>query len=135
MYRFDVILADAITIAETVVQKMKEAQEKTEEQTIVVSEASQSKAQLLLNRIEAYLAEGNFPTDEALDIGTTFDWQGRNEPNGTPDACTFIKSELAKCGLRLQPGGYKVVDVHTSRNLLNIEEKKLAKYQEVAILS
>ena len=49
-----------------------------------------------------------------------FDWGDRNESQGTPDAVIFLREKLAAAGVNFGTNGYKLVDVHASRNLLNV---------------
>eukprot|EP00981_Chlorochromonas_danica_P004324 scaffold867_cov176-Ochromonas_danica.AAC.11 len=48
-----------------------------------------------------------------------FCWGGRSEDEGLPDARTHIENQLEKFGVHIGRGGYKVLDVHKNKQLLD----------------
>lgn len=49
-----------------------------------------------------------------------FAWGDLTEHQGTPDAVNFLREKLVAAGVNFGRNGYKLVDVHASRNLLQV---------------
>jgi hypothetical protein len=58
------------------------------------------------------------PPGEASEL--RFDWGERTEDQGTPDAVQFIHEQLTTAGVVFGREGYKLVDIHKSRNILDV---------------
>ena len=72
----------------------------------------------------------NVVTGDPLEAegGATFEafcWGGRSEDSGLPDARIHIENQLKKFGVRIGRGGYKVVDVHKNKQLLDFSDEKI----------
>ena len=63
----------------------------------------------------------------ALPIFTSFNWAGRTEDQGTPDARTHLEAELKKFGVTFGRDSYKLVNIHKVACVLNFEDAKVGK--------
>eukprot|EP01039_Chlorochromonas_danica_P008343 gene8343-9196_t len=56
-----------------------------------------------------------------------FCWGGRSEDEGLPDARTHIENQLEKFGVHIGRGGYKVLDVHKNKQLLDTADASISR--------
>jgi len=118
---------DKQALKEAVGEVFDEKNATTELNTIIMSEASQMKFDSLIQRMGLNIIEEEVPViDHSVEF-ERFNWNGESEPEGTPRARTHLEIELRKFGCQFGRSGYKLVDVHTKNNLLNIKDTKIGK--------
>ena len=107
-----------------VVTKLDERDKNKSESKVVISAATQSKVSRLYEQVGFSVSEGDsYP---AIDLQfEPFIWEGRREDDALKDARTHIDNQLKKFQVPLGEGGYKVVDVHAMKNLLNVNDEKI----------
>jgi hypothetical protein len=93
--------------------------------TVVLSNASQSKVDVIYQKMGLNAVVGDVPVP-SHDF-EPFNWNGETEPVGTPRACQHLETQLTSFGCTFGRNGYKVVDIHTKNNLLNFEDKRVGK--------
>jgi len=115
----------AEAIAEAVVAKQVEREIARQEGTVVISSATQTKVATLFDRVGLLRTLDDDPAPVSEVHFVQFAWNGRVEDEGLPDARTHLEVQLAKFGVPIGRGGYKVVDVHKNKNLLNVMDDKV----------
>lgn len=85
-----------------------------------ISTITEAGISLLLKSTNFIIEE--FQTLESLHAETTagFEWGHRTESQGTSDAVHYLRDKLFTAGVNFGNGGYKLVDVHANKNLLNV---------------
>jgi hypothetical protein len=68
---------------------------------------------------------GAAPSAEVGILFDAFSWGGRSEEDRMPGVRTHIETQLRKFAVSMGRGGYKIVDVHTRRHLLDVRDKKV----------
>eukprot|EP00597_Dinobryon_sp_UTEXLB2267_P013382 CAMPEP_0170105750 /NCGR_PEP_ID=MMETSP0020_2-20130122/4962_1 /TAXON_ID=98059 /ORGANISM="Dinobryon sp., Strain UTEXLB2267" /LENGTH=445 /DNA_ID=CAMNT_0010329941 /DNA_START=13 /DNA_END=1350 /DNA_ORIENTATION=+ len=114
-------LIDAI--AKGVMGKIEEKNKK--DSIILISSATQSKVATLFQQVGLAVVQGDVPHVEGGAKFEIFPWGGRSEDDGLPDARTHIEIQLKKFGVTIGRGGYKIVDVHKKKDLLNLSDEKI----------
>ena len=95
--------------------------------TIAISSATQTKVKSLFNRVGLKTVTGTVSSnmeDDGIRF-EAFSWNRRSEDVGLADVRTHIEGELIKFGVRLGMGGYKIEDVHTNKQLLDVDDDKI----------
>eukprot|EP01031_Cornospumella_fuschlensis_P028981 gene28981-34975_t len=110
--------------AAAVVASLRE--EKSKKDSIVaISSATQSYVQSVFKQVGLTTVVEEAPEADSEAHFEKFYWGGRNEEDGLPDACSHIERQLKKFGVTIGRGGYKVVDVHTNKHLLDVSDDKI----------
>jgi hypothetical protein len=94
------------------------------ESKVVISSATESKVNRLYEQIGFSVSEGDPYPSSDLQFEPFF-WNGRKEDEALEDARAHIESQLKNFKVPLGRGGYKVVDVHTMKNLLDVVDEKI----------
>jgi hypothetical protein len=122
-----VVAATAAEIADAVVARQEDRENSRQDATVAISRASQAKVSTLFNRVGLVrtLNIDPVPVVDAISF-SRFDWRGRDENAGLPDARDHIEAQLGKFGVRIGRGGYKIKDVHKEKTLLDVDDPKVA---------
>lgn len=112
-------------LADAVVAKLEEREKAKADLKVVISSASQTKVDLLFKQVGFHVIEGDDISAEGGIRFERFAWNGRSEDDGLPDARAHIESQLRKFGVPIGRGGYKIVDVHANKQLLNVDDEKV----------
>lgn len=110
------------TTAESVLRKHLKTKE---DHTVALSAATQSNLRDLFRTVGFRRVSYVGPVADAQHHFDEFQWGGRSEDAGTPDARNHIEAQLIKFGVTIGVGGFKVVDVHKNSTLLNLKEEKI----------
>eukprot|EP01041_Mallomonas_annulata_P001403 gene1402-2697_t len=102
---------------------IREIQGKSEEESITISNASDTVANNLTKKLG--FAQSQKFLENTIDNNTTlfdsFDWAGKNEDQGMERATLHIKSQLSKFYHHFdKPNGFKIVDIHRNKSLLDV---------------
>jgi hypothetical protein len=103
---------------------LNEAKEEQKISELVFSDCSLGVVKAYLARIHIGFEQGQIselPTNSAS--FEAFHWN-RNEEDDTPRAMAHLKAQLEKFGVPLHTGGYELYDVHKSKTILSLEDKK-----------
>ena len=95
-----------------------------EDRTVALSAVTQSNLRDLIRTVGFRRVSYVGPVANAQHRFDEFQWGGRSEDAGTPDARNHIEVQFLKFGVTIGVGGFKVVDVHKNSTLLNVEEEK-----------
>ena len=91
-------------------------QEQAKQETYSMSQMTERGMTSLLKKSNFTIERMDLPPGEAPEI--RFDWGERTEDQGTEDAVQFIRTQLT--GVDFGPRGYKLVDIHRSKNTLDV---------------
>ena len=107
-------------IATLVVHKLDE-RDKKKSAKVQISTATESNVKHFFKLVGFSVSEGpKIPdTDPQVD---KFPWNGRSENEALMDVRDYIEEQLRKYQA---PGGFKVVDVHNIKSLLNVDDEKI----------
>ena len=116
-------------IAEAVVAMQVERENSQRNATVVISGATHHEVSQLFKRVGLYrtLNLDPVPVDSLPYHFTPFDWAGRDEDEGLPDARDHIEVQLKNFGVRIGPGGYKIKDVGKNKTLLDVDDEKVGR--------
>jgi len=114
-----------LVMTDTINSTLNERERDKEEGTVVISEASQAKAERLYSRI-GFVSVGSNPPECIVNNCQPFDWQGQAEDLRTPAARDHLQQLLENAGLNFATD-FQLIDTHKSRSLLNFEDKNIGK--------
>eukprot|EP01035_Chromulina_nebulosa_P019290 gene19290-25150_t len=106
--------------------KKREREVVRETQTTVISEVSQSKFNQLIWSMGLVIVEGDNP--ETTKVFQEFNWNQRSKPVAISNACEHLQLQLSACGCRFGRDGYKLLDVHTDKHLLDFSNRKVGNF-------
>lgn len=112
-------------VAKKVLAKLEERDKAKKDVTVVISSATQTKVDFLLKIVGLHVVIGDVLGAEGGARFEVFPWSGRFEDDGLPDARTHIENQLKKFGVSIGRGGYKIVNVHKNKQLLNVNVVKV----------
>jgi hypothetical protein len=98
------------------------------DETIVMSGVTHAKITALQRKMDFTTAFAEPPIQPSLTF-TRFDWKGRSEKDGTPEARSHLQTQLSYFGAKFGRGSYKIIDVHAMSNFLSYESGKLGKFR------
>ena len=121
LYRFIV----SLELVDAIVAKLDERDSAKKDVTVLISRATQTKVDSLFRHVGFNILIGDDLNAEDGASFEAFTWNGRSEDDGLPDARTHIENQMRNFGVILGRGGYKIVDVHTNNQLLNVNDEKI----------
>ena len=113
--------SDAIAAA---IKMIDERDKNKSESKVVISTVTQSRVNRLYEQVGFSISEGDPYPSSDLQFEPFF-WNGRKEDEALEDARAHIESQLRKFKVPLGRGGYKVVDVRTMKDLLNVVDDRI----------
>ena len=114
-------------MATVLFEKLKAKEEENQTPKATMSTASEATTKHILRVLDIKLEKSD---EEDLlkysnnTVFESFDWRGRNEAQGTPDAVVHVQKQLTKVNVPFGREGYRMEDVHTRKTVLNISDKK-----------
>ncbi len=102
-----------------------EREKKQKQETIVVSEATNKKAQDLVQKIKFSVVASRFLSSIQQPHCEPFTWLG-DEASGTPAACIHLRGLLTQAGVNFD-AEFQLEDCHTNKQLLDFSDDNIGK--------
>ena len=99
-----------------------------EDKTVAFSAATPAQANNFVRSLGLFHIKGLIKLPRSTPLFSPFDWGGRSEPAGSPDATNHLRTELQKFGVSIGTDGYCLNDTHKNCTILRFSDEKIGKF-------